>query len=411
MLSRAECEAMDRGDPLAAFRDEFHIPEGLIYLDGNSLGAMPKAAAIRARQVVEVQWAEDLITSWNKAGWFEMPVTLGDKIARLIGAADGEVVVTDSNGINLYKVLHAALTLNHGRHLIVMEGSNFPSDNYIAQGLVAQLGDRHRIVFVEEEGLLSALDEDVAVLCLTQVHYKSGRVLDMQRITAAAQEQGIIIIWDLCHSAGAIPVDLNGCNVDFAVGCTYKYLNGGPGSPAFVYVAHRHQEIASQPLTGWWGHAAPFDFQCDYVPAPGIHQMLSGTQPVLSMMVAETGIDMFLRADIGEIRSKSMALGDLFIRLVEHCCGDYGFDLASPRDAERRGSQIAFDHPQGYAIIQALIDRNTIGDFRTPATMRFGFAPLYVRFVDVWDAVERLNVIMATEYWRDPRFSQRGPVT
>jgi kynureninase len=409
--TRESCEARDLDDPLASFRDQFKLTEGLIYLDGHSLGAMPGAAAARAREVVEQRWAVDLIASWNNAGWFEAPKMMGDKIARLIGAGEGEVVVTDSTGINLYKVLHAALNLRPERSKILMEGSNFPTDNYIAQGLVAQGGGRHELIFVEEENLLSALNKDVAVLCLTQVHYKSGRILDMASITSSAQARGITVIWDLCHSAGAIPVDLNGCNADFAVGCTYKYLNGGPGSPAYVYSAHRHHDVVRQPLTGWWGHAAPFDFQRDYEPAEGISQMLSGTQPILSLMVAEIGIDMFLQADMGDIRRKSMALGDLFIQMMEQRCGGCGFDLASPRDAARRGSHVSFTHEQGYAICRAMISGGTVGDFRAPTTMRFGFAPLYVRYVDVWDAVDRLSKIMKTDRWRDPQFNRHGTVT
>lgn len=410
-LTREYFESLDLGDPLAAYRDEFQIPRGLVYLDGNSLGAMPRAAAVRAREVVERQWAEDLITSWNKAGWFRMPVVLGDKIARLTGAGEGEIVVTDSNGINLYKVLSAALELRPDRDVVVMESSNFPTNNYIAQGLVAQLGNRHRIRFVEDDEILAALGDEVAVLCLTQVQYRSGRMLDMRRITAAAQERGILIVWDLCHSVGAFPVDLNGCNVDFAVGCTYKYLNGGPGSPAFVFAARRHHDVVRQPLTGWWGHAAPFEFQRDYEPASGILQMLSGTQPVLSMMVAEVGVDMLLCVDMNDIRSKSVTLCSSFIELVERQCGGYGLKLASPRESGRRGSHVAFDHPEGYAIMQALIEDGVVGDFRAPATMRFGFAPLYVRYVDVWDAVQRLSGILATEKWRAPRFARRRAVT
>lgn len=409
--SKEQCQQWDQEDPLAAFRDEFNLEEGLIYLDGNSLGAMPRAAAQRAREVVEQEWARDLIESWNKNNWFALPEILGDKIAQLVGAAPGEVVVTDSTGINLYKVLAAGLRLQPDRRVILMEGSNFPTDNYMAQGLVEQLGDGYRIAYVEESELLDALNEDVAVLCLTQVHYKSGRALDMKNITERAQARGIVVIWDLCHSAGALPVDLNGSNVDLAVGCTYKYLNGGPGSPAFIYVAKRHHGKALQPLTGWWGHANPFAFTRDYVPAPGILQMRSGTQGILSLAVAEVGLDMFLRADMQQVREKSMRLCDLFIQLVEERCGDYGFELVSPRDAHRRGSQVSFNHEQGYPIVQALIAARVVGDFRAPMNMRFGFAPLYIRYVDVWDAVDRLHRIMSTGLWQEDRFHQRGAVT
>jgi kynureninase len=410
-ITRDYCEALDQSDVLAHFRDEFTIPEGVVYLDGNSLGVAPKAASRRARDLVEGEWAKGLIKSWNEAGWWELPLKLGDKIARLVGAGPGEIVVTDSTGINIYKVLSAALKLVPQRRVIVMEGSNFPTNNYMVQGLLGQLGDGYEIRFAEESELLSAIDEDVAVVCLTQVHYKSGRVLDMAAITAATHEIGAISVWDLCHSAGALEVFLNECRVDFAVGCTYKYLNGGPGSPAFIYVAKRHQGQTSQPLTGWWGHAAPFEFERDYRPNTAIRQMQSGTQPMLSMAVVEIGLDIFLRADMHQVRQKSQALTALFIDLVEQRCGAHQFTLASPRETERRGSQVALNHEQGYAIMQALIARGVIGDFRAPQTMRFGFTPLYVGFVDVWNAVEQLLQIMESREWQREEFNQRSSVT
>ncbi|MFT6956095.1 MAG: kynureninase [Halieaceae bacterium] len=410
-ITRTDCQASDAADPLADFRDEFSLPEGMVYLDGNSLGVKPKAALARVHEVVEREWGEDLIKSWNQAGWWDLPLVLGDKIARLTGADSGEIVVTDSTGINIYKALAAALALVPDRRVIVMEGSNFPTNNYMGQGLVEQLGDGYEIRFVEEDGLAAAVDETVAVVCLTQVHYKSGRVLDMAAITAATQAVGAISIWDLCHSVGALGVELNACNVDFAVGCTYKYLNGGPGSPAFIYMAKRHQGRVQQPLTGWWGHAAPFTFERDYRPATDIRQMLSGTQGILSLAVTEVGLDMFLRADMIQIREKSKALTDLFISLIDQRCSLYGFGLVSPRNAQLRGSQVSLNHEQGYAIMQALIARNVIGDFRAPQNMRFGFAPLYIGYTDVWDAVEQLVQIMDTEEWRREEFSQRSAVT
>ncbi|MBE9539613.1 MAG: kynureninase, partial [Proteobacteria bacterium] len=342
---------------------------------------------------------------------WDLPLTLGDKIARLIGADAGEVVVTDSTGINLYKVISAALGLVPARRVIVMEGSNFPTDNYVAQGLVEQLGDGYEIRFAEEDGLEAAIDDDVAVVCLTQVHYKSGRVLNMPAITAQTQAAGAISVWDLCHSAGALEVDLNACRADFAIGCTYKYLNGGPGSPAFIFAAKRHQGSARQPLTGWWGHADPFAFERNYRPASNIRQMLSGTQPILSLAVAEVGIDLFLRADMAEVRKKSQALTGLFINLIDQRCGDHDFHLISPRDAQRRGSQVSLDHEHGYAIVQALIARGVIGDFRAPQNMRFGFAPLYVGYTDVWDAVQHLVEIMTDQEWRREEFNRRVAVT
>jgi kynureninase len=410
-ITRADCEALDRQDILAGFREEFAIPEGMIYLDGNSLGVRPKAALARAHEVVEQEWGRGLIKSWNQAGWWDLPLTLGDKIARLVGADEGEIVATDSTGINLYKVLAAALSLVPDRRVIVMEGSNFPTDNYMAQGLVEQLGDGYEIRFAEEDELAAAIDEDVAVVCLTQVHYKSGRILDMAAITAATQAVGAISIWDLCHSAGAFEVQLNACRVDFAIGCSYKYLNGGPGGPAFIFVAKRHQGEAHQPLTGWWGHAAPFDFERDYRPSGTIRQMLSGTQPIVSLAIAEVGLDQFLRTDMAQIRKKSEALTGLFIDLVEQRCPGYGFELVSPREAERRGSQVSLNHQHGYPIVQALIARGVIGDFRAPLNMRFGFTPLYVSYADVWDAVEHLLQIMDTQEWQREEFNQRGAVT
>lgn len=410
-ITRADCETLDRDDPLAACRTEFHLPEGTIYLDGNSLGVMPLAARERAQQILEQEWGEDLIRSWNKAGWWDLPTRLGDKLSRLIGAAPGEVVVTDSTGINVYKTVAAALACVPERRVIVLEGSNFPTDNYMIQGLLQQLGPGYSIRFAEEHELESAIDESVAVVCLTQVHYKSGRVLDMAEITRKTHEVGAISVWDLCHSAGALPVDLNGCNVDFAVGCTYKYLNGGPGSPGFIYAAQRHHGKVQQPLTGWWGHAQPFAFTRDYAPHPSVRQMLSGTQPILSLALVECGLDVFLAQDMTTVRAKSQALTGLFIDLVEQRCGDQGFALVSPRDREVRGSQVSFHHPDGYAMVQALIARGVVGDYREPGNMRFGFAPLYNSYTEVWEAVEHLVQVLKRGEWREARFNQRSEVT
>ncbi len=402
---------MDQDDPLAAFRDEFSLPEGMIYLDGNSLGAMPTRAMGQAQQTMANEWGKDLIKSWNTHDWFHLPQRLGDCMAPLIGADTGEVVVTDSTGINLFKVLSAALSLNPHRHKIVMQGSNFPTDNYIAQGLIKLLGDRHQIVFAEQENILQAIDDSVAVVCLTQVHYRTGGLLDMKAITAKTQACGAISIWDLCHSAGAMVVELNACNVDFAVGCTYKYLNGGPGSPGFLFTARRHHGKALQPLTGWWGHKAPFSFDRDYSPAVGIEQMLSGTQPVISLAVTGVGLEIAARADMAQVRIKSQQLGDLFVRLVDEHCTEYGFTIASPRDARYRGSQVSLAHEFAYPIMQALISRNVIGDYRAPDILRFGFASLYVRYTDIWDAVVELKNIMQANVWKQEVFKQQKAVT
>ncbi len=411
ITTRTDLERLDREDPLAAFRDEFFLPDGIIYLDGNSLGAMPREAAQRARQVVEKEWAIGLIGSMNTAGWYALPVTLGRKIAALVGAKPNEVVLTDSTGINLYKVLAAALQMQPERRVIVMEGSNFPTNNYMVQGLVAQLGDGYTIRFAEADEIMAAIDEDVAAICITHVHYKTGNILDMAAITERAHSVGAAAVWDLCHSAGAMPVDLNGCNVDFAVACTYKYLNGGPGSPALLFAAERHHGEYLQPLTGWFGHAEPFAFERDYRPAHDVRQMLSGTQPVVSLSLAEIGIDIMLRADLQAIREKSMRMTDLFIELVEQRCGDHNIALLSPRQAERRGSQVSLYHEEGYPIVRAMHDRGVICDYRAPGNMRFGFAPLYIRYVDVWDAVDRLQDVLQTGAWKKPEYRERAAVT
>ncbi len=339
--TRTDLQALDRTDPLAGFREEFFLPEGVIYLNGNSLGAMPLAAAERAKRVVEHEWAEGLIGSMNTAGWYDLPSTLGCKIAPLIGAKPNEVVLTDATGINLYKVVAAALQMQPERRIVVMEGSNFPTNNYMVQGLLEELDKGYSIRFAEADDLMDAIDADVAAICITQVHYKTGRIHNMAALTEKAQAVGAAAVWDLCHSAGAMPVDLNACNVDFAVGCTYKYINGGPGAPALLFAAERHHGKYTQPLTGWYGHAAPFDFERDYRPAGDIRQMLTGTQATASLSMAEIGIDIMLRADIDAIREKSMRMTDLFVELVEERCGAFGFELVSPRDATQRGSQVS----------------------------------------------------------------------
>ncbi|MGN6596717.1 kynureninase [Sphingopyxis terrae] len=410
-LDRAACAAMDAADPLAPLRDRFDIPTGMIYLDGNSLGAMPKGAAARTHDVVTREWGADLIKSWNSAGWFDLPVRLGDKLAPLIGAGDGEVIVCDSTSQNLFKVLSAAVALRPERRVLILEGSNFPTNNYIAQGVAAATGGRVEVRLCEKDEIAGAIDEDTIAVAITHVHYKTGHIHDMAAITASAQAAGALAIWDLCHSAGAMPVDLGGAGVDFAVGCTYKYLNGGPGSPAFLFAAKRHQGQALQPVTGWWGHAAPFAFEPGYRPQRDIRQFLIGTQPILSMALVEVGLDIHRAADMNVIRAKSMALTDLFIRLVEERCAGHGFTLASPREAAARGSQVSFAHADGYPIMRALIAAGVIGDFRAPDTVRFGFTPLYVGYADVWDGVDRLVTIMDGGIWKRPEHQIRDAVT
>jgi len=410
-MLRAEAQAMDRADPLAAFVGAFDLPPGILYLNGNSLGPLPKAAAARIAHAVTEEWGKGLVTSWNKAGWFDLPTRLGDRIAGLVGASPGEVVMTDGTSINQFRAVAAALAQNPGRRVIVMEGSNFPTNTYVVQGLARWLGQGHEIRFAEKDALAAAITPDVAVVALTHVHYKTGHILDMPGLTAMAHAAGALTVWDLCHSAGAVPVDLNACQADFAIGCTYKYLNGGPGSPAFVFAASRHHPHLDQPLTGWWGHAAPFAFQRDYAPPAGIGRMLTGTQPILSMIASEAGLDLALSAGAEAARAKSMALGELFLRLVEQRLPDAGLLLSSPRDARERGGHIALDHPNAYPIMKALISRGVIGDFRAPATLRFGFSPLPLRFVDVWDAVAVMAEVFATEAWRAEEFQVVEAVT
>ena len=436
MITRKDCQTRDASDPLRPLRELFCIPEGLIYLDGNSLGVMPKSAPARAAQVVAQEWGQGLIRSWNTAGWFDLPQRLGNKIAPLIGAGPGEVVATDSTSINLFKVLSAALSIaakdQPARRTIVSERSNFPTDLYIAEGLCAERG--YTLQLVEAQGISAALGADTAVLMLTHVNYRTGAMHDMAALTRAAHAAGALVVWDLAHSAGAVPVDLTGAGADFAVGCGYKYLNGGPGAPAFVWVSPQHASRTDlpflQPLSGWWGHAAPFAFTPDYQPAPGIDRYLCGTQPIVSLSLLECGLDAFKAAEplggMAALRAKSLALTDLFIALVEQRCQGFGLGLATPRDHARRGSQVCLTREPGadnalgsgaFAIMQALIARGVIGDYRAgdggahKDILRFGFTPLYIGFEDVWNAVEHLRQVLETQEWQKPEFKQKHAVT
>jgi kynureninase len=400
--SRADCAALDIQDPLAILRDRFELPEGVIYLDGNSLGARPRAALARAHEVVALEWGQDLIKSWNSAGWFEMPKRLGDRLAPIIGARPGEVAVTDTTSLNLFKALAAALEIQRRkapeRKVIVTERSNFPTDIYMADGLARWLDRGYSIRLVDSvEELAAAVDGDCAVLMLTHVNYRTGWQHDMALLSRHAHEAGALAVWDLAHSAGAVPLDLHGADADFAVGCTYKYLNGGPGAPAFIWVPEKHQAAFSHPLTGWWSHAAPFAMSHGFTAADGIGRALCGTQPVTSLALVECGLEIFEETDMAAIRAKSLALTDLFIALVEARCGRHPLGLVTPREHAHRGSQVSFTHPQGYAVMQALIERGVIGDYREPEIMRFGFTPLYTSYCDVWDAVEILRDILDNE--------------
>lgn len=410
-MQREAFEALDRTDPLAPLRDRFLLPVEVIYLDGNSLGALPRSTAARVSRVIEKEWGADLITSWNRHDWIGMPQRVGDKIARLIGAEAGEVVVAESTSINLFKVLAAALKMRPGRRVILSETENFPTDLYIAEGLVYLLGQDYTLRLVPAGDLKQALDPDTAVLMLTQVNFRTGAIHDMAALTAVAHAAGALAIWDLSHSAGVLPVNLNGARADFAIGCGYKYLNGGPGAPAFVYAAARHQGQASQPLYGWLGHADPFEFAASYRPAGGIRQYVVSTQPILALAALDEGVDLLLQADLAQLRAKSQALTEAFITLVEARCAGLGLSLATPRDPARRGSQVSFAHEQGYAVMQALIARGVVGDFRAPDLLRFGFSPLYIRHVDVWDAVEILRDVLASGAFRRPEFQNRAAVT
>ncbi|MFA9217482.1 MAG: kynureninase [Sphingomonadaceae bacterium] len=404
MTTRNDCLARDAQDPLAALRDQFDLPAGVIYLDGNSLGARPKAALTRAQHVIAREWGHDLIRSWNAAGWFDLPKRLGDRLAPLVGAAAGEVVVTDTTSVNLFKALAAALQMQASdpdrstRRVIVTERSNFPTDIYMAQGLSSWLERGYQVRLVDAvEQLAEAIDADTAVVMLTHVNYRTGYQHDMAATSALAHAAGALMVWDLAHSAGAVPLQLNADGADLAVGCTYKYLNGGPGAPAFIWVPTRHQARFQQPLSGWWGHAAPFAMAPQFAPTDGIGRALCGTQPIVSLAMVESGLEVFEQTSMAAIRSKSLDLTDLFIALVEQRCASHPLGLVTPRQHARRGSHVSFTHPHGYAVMAALIARGVIGDYREPAIMRFGFTPLYTSYTEVWDAVEILRDILDRE--------------
>lgn len=403
--------AMDAADPLRHFRDRFALPDGVIYLDGNSLGCLPKATAGRVAEVVQTEWGKGLIGSWNSAGWVDASQRVGDKIARVIGAGAGEVVACDSTSVNVFKALCAAISLNPDRSTILSERGNFPTDIYMMQGLEALTGRRITARFVDGADVLSAIDDDTAAVLLTQVHYRSGAVRDMASTTAAAHSKGALAIWDLSHSAGAIPVALNDAKADFAVGCGYKFLNGGPGAPGYIFVARRHQEAAMPALSGWFGHARPFDFEDRYEPAPGISRFLVGTPPILGLAALEVGVDLMLEADMAALRVKSMALGQLFVETMEPVAARHRFTLVSPGDPAERGSQISYAHPQAYPIVQALIARGVVGDFRAPDVLRFGLTPLYTSFADVEAAVRAIAAVMDERAWDAPEYMERAAVT
>lgn len=427
MTSRDHCLALDAADPLSPLRGQFALDDadrrGLVYLDGNSLGPLPRTTPARVQAVVTAEWGEGLIASWNTAGWIDLAQRIGDKIARLVGAGPGELMVADSTSVNLYKALGAAIGLvqrtTPARRRVLSERTNFPTDLYIADTLATSHG--FDLTLVDADEVTARIDDSVAIVLLTHVDYRTGRMHAMDAVTRAAHAAGALVIWDLAHSAGAVPVDLTAADADFAVGCGYKYLNGGPGAPAFVWAHPRHtarmdREQWRQPLSGWLGHAAPFAFTPDYRPAPGIARFVCGTPPMLSLAALECGVDTVLAAGavggLPALRAKSLALSDLFIALVEARCAGHALTVVTPRAHDARGSQVALARAgDGYAIMQALIARGVVGDFRAPDILRFGLTPLYTRFVDVWDAIDRLGQVLDRGEWREPRFQRQAAVT
>jgi len=401
--------ALDEADPLSHLRERFVLPENIIYLDGNSLGALPKKSIARTSDAVMHEWGNSLIRSWNDHGWIEAPQRIGAKIAPLIGAKPHEVIVTDSVTVNLFKLIVAAAQLSPDRPVLLSESGNFHTDLHVASGAAELLG--MQLEALQREAIPAALGPDTNLLLLTHVHYKAGFRFDITEVTAAAKQAGALTLWDLSHSVGAVPLHLNRDGAELAVGCGYKYLNGGPGAPAFLYVAEHLQERLVSPLRGWMGHAAPFAFTDDYIPAPGISRFLAGTPPILSLTALEAGVDSFDGVDMAAVWAKSVSLFDLFHDLVEDRCSDFGLECISPRDPNQRGSHISYRHPHAFEVCQALIDAGVIGDFRAPDVIRFGLTPLYLPHADIWEAVERLRTVLTSESWRDPHFAVRGKVT
>ena len=408
-MTREDALQLDAADPLARFLEAFELPAGVIYLDGNSLGPPPKTALTRLADVAAREWGRDLIRSWNVNAWIEAPLRVGGKIARLIGAKPNEVTVADSTSVNLFKLAAGALSLRPGRTKILSETGNFPTDLYVLQGF-SELIPGVELRALDAPDVPGSIGETTAVVVLTEVHYKSAHRWDMAALTAAAHAKGALILWDLSHSAGAVATDLNGAGADLAIGCGYKYLNGGPGAPAFLFVAERHQGAIRSPLTGWMGHAQPFAFDDDFRPAADIRAQITGTPPVLGLAALEAGVDLQLQADPALVEAKGLALADLFIDQVEARCTGFGVEVASERGA-RRGLHVALTHPEGYAVVQALMARGVIGDFRAPDVLRFGFSPLFLSHAEVWNAVEHLREVLATRAWDTEAFRARAAVT
>lgn len=403
----AEAQRLDAADPLARHRGDFLLDDAVAYLDGNSLGALPKATPARIEEVVRGEWGEGLISSWNTASWIDLPQRIGAKIAPLVGAKPHEVIVADSVSVNLFKLISAALSMQDGRKVVLSEPGNFPTDLYMVEGLEAQgLAERR---LAQRGDIESALDDSVALLLLTHVHYKSGAMFDMARLTRAAHDAGALVLWDLSHSVGAVPVDLNGAGADFAVGCGYKYLNGGPGAPAFAWVAERHHASLQQPLSGWMGHAKPFEFSDQYKPAPGVDQLLCGTAPIISMSALDVGVNLISGIGIDALVAKSRAMSEFTQAAMAEMVPE--LHCISPDDPQSRGSQLSFRHEHAYELCQALIARRVVGDFRAPDILRLGFAPAYVRFADCWRAVSELRDLLDSGEWKKAEYAERGKVT
>lgn len=415
MITFEQCQQWDAEDELDNLKSQFDLPQGVIYLDGNSLGAKPIKAMDCAQQVINQQWGTDLINSWNKAGWWDLPVRLGNKIGQLVGARENETVVTDTTSMNLFKVLATAIGIQQQhptRKTIIAERDSFPTDLYMIEGFMALINQGYKLQLIDQpEDLPQYLDEQTAVVVLSHVNYRTGYLHDMAAVNQQAHAQGALIIWDLCHSIGAVPIDLNGSNSDFAIGCTYKYLNGGPGSPAMLWVHSRYQTSFNQPLSGWWGHTKPFAMDVSYTPADNVRRYLCGTQPIVSMSLVECGVDIFLQTDMQALRQKSLRLTDVLIQLLEQECAGYDLTLITPREHLHRGSHISVRHPHGYAIVQALIARGVIGDYREPEVIRLGVTPLYLSFGDIWQAVQHLKQVLVSQEWAQPQFQTRRQVT
>ena len=412
-LTREDFIKLDTLDPIKKAREEFSLPKDVIYFDGNSLGPLPKNTIKSLDSVIQREWGDGLVRSWNDENWINLPRSLGNQIAPLIGANEGEVIVVDSTSVNLFKVLSSALLLNKNRKVIVSESGNFPSDLYILEGVNNMFGESYERCLMDEgdEEIEKYIDSSTAVVVLSHINYKTGRITDIKKITTFAHEKGALVVWDISHSVGVLPMNLHDLGVDFAVGCTYKHLNGGPGAPGFLFVHSSLIEKVSQPLTGWLGHIKPFDFEVEYKPANDINKFICGTPPIIAYKAIESGLEIFKDLSIIEIREKSTKLSEMFIQLMKQECSEFGFTLFSPKNSEHRGSQISFLHENAYSIIQALISHGIIGDYREPNVMRFGISPLYMRFEDVWNAITCLREIMQTGEWQSEKFKNKNYVT